>query len=333
VSILSSVRSRMFHLGPEDTAFTRMGARIDPEQMIGLQAILESARIGFNTTLENDRVEDLTERVAGRVDPAFVGFAHEGIGMCLTLLDEMHDRQRVPRFFERCLGTYDFFVPLGVGFALARAPFVRGGIERRAARFRPCYDGLVLNGAGFHEACFKSKGVLERTPTPRGLSADGARCFDHGVGRAVWFMCGGSAERVRDAIAKFPPERHEDLWAGIGTACAFAGSAHADPAGYDAVLGKLDGYLGAHRGVFQVGVTLAAELARRTRHPSRWVARATERFLGLTDSEAGALAERAWTSAHAEGAEAVPYAMYRKFANKIADGLRAAWAEAGRPPA
>ncbi|HEV7498575.1 MAG TPA: DUF1702 family protein, partial [Vicinamibacteria bacterium] len=127
MSIFSSVRRRMFHLGPEDTAFTRMGARIDPAQMAGLQAILESARIGFNTTLENDRVEDLTERVAARVDPAFVGFAHEGIGMCLTLLDEMHDRQRVPRFFERCLGTYDFFVPLGVGFALARAPFVRGG--------------------------------------------------------------------------------------------------------------------------------------------------------------------------------------------------------------
>lgn len=333
MSIFSSLRRKVLHLGPEDTAFTRMGARIDPEQMAGLQAILESARIGFNTALEDDRVEDLTERVARRVDPGFVGFAHEGVGMCLTLLDEMRDRQRVPRFFERCIGTYDFFVPLGVGFALARAPYVRGGIERRAARFPPCYDGLVLNGAGFHETCFKSRGVLERTPRPRGLSPDGARCFDHGVGRAVWFMCGGSAERVRDAIERFSAERREDLWAGVGTACAFAGSAHADPEGYNAVLGKLDGFVGPHRGVFQVGVTLAAELARRTRHPSRWVARATDRFLGLTEAEAGALADRAWKRAEAEGAAAAPYAMYRKFADNIAGELRAAWAEDGRRPA
>jgi hypothetical protein len=333
MSFLTSLRHRVLSLTPEDTSFTKMGARIDLEQQPGLQAILDSARVGFNTTLEDDGLDDLTGRVAARVPAAHVGFAHEGVGMCLTLLDLMRDRQRVTRFFDRCLGTYDFFVPLGVGFALARSPWVPGGIEGWAARFPPCYEGLVLNGAGFHEACFKSKGALERTPKPRSLSPDAARCFDHGIGRATWFMCGGSPERVAASIAKFPADRQEDLWAGVGTACAFAGSAHPDPAGYASVLQALDGSVGPHRGVFQVGVVLAAELARRTRQPSRWVDSASERFLGLREAEAGALADRAWTRAHAEGAPPVPYAMYRKFAALIAEELQASGAAAGRLPA
>jgi hypothetical protein len=329
MSFASLLRRKLFTLGPRDTSFAALGARIDPEQRVGLQAIVESARIGFNLTLEDDRVEDMTERVAQRVEPRFLGFAHEGIGMGLTVLDEIRDRQRLPRFFARCIGTYDFFVPLGVGFALARMPWVRSGLERRATRLPPPYEGLVLNGGGFHQALFRSGGVLARTPVPRGLSPDGVRCFDHGVGRATWFMCGGSPERVREAIAQFPAERHEDLWAGLGTACAFAGSAYPDEAGYDAVLATLDGFLGRHREVFQVGVVVAAELARRTRRPSRWVARASERFLGLTEAEAGAVAERAWNEAHAEGAEPAPYAMYRKFALKMRDGLRECLSSSG----
>ena len=247
----SWLRQTLFAIRPRQMAFARMGARIDPDQAVGLQAILESARLGFNIALADDRVEDLTERVAHVVEPPFLGFAHEGVGMCLTLLDGIRDRGRVPRFFERCIGSYDFFVPLGVGFALARAPWVRGGIEARAARFPPVYDGLILNGCGFHQACFKSGGALERTPAPRGLSA-AARCFDHGIGRAVWFMCGGSPERIGETLAKFEAERREDLWGGLGTACAFAGRAHPDDAGYEAVLGKLDALVGPHRQALQV---------------------------------------------------------------------------------
>jgi hypothetical protein len=324
MSFASRLRRKIFTLSPQDTSFAALGARIDPAQMPGLQAIVESARLGFNLTLEDGPIEDLTERMAQLVKPERLGFAHEGIGMGLTLLDAIRDRQRVPRFFAQCIGTYDFFVPLGVGFALARLPWVRGGIDRRAARLPSPYEGLVLNGFGFHQALFRSRGVLAHTPRPRGLSPDGARCFDHGVGRALWFMCGGSPERIREAIAQFPADRHQDLWAGLGTACAFAGSAYPDDADYAAVLAALDGLLGPHREVFQVGIVVAADLARRTREPSRWVAHAAERFLGLTEAEAGAVADRAWKDAHAEGADPTPYALYARFANKMKEGLQTA---------
>jgi enediyne biosynthesis protein E3 len=320
MSLASWLRQKVFGIRPRDMEFARMGARIDAEQAVGLQAILDSARLGFNVALADDRVEDLSERVARVVEPAFLGFAHEGAGMCLALLDGIRDRERVPRFFERCLGSYDFFVPLGVGFALARAPWLRGGVEARAARFPPAYDGLILNGYGFHEACFRSRGALERTPVPRGLSAAGARCLDHGIGRAVWFMCGGSPERIASALASFEAERREDLWAGLGTACAFAGRAHADEAGYRAALGKLDAMLGPYREAFEVGVVLAAELARRTRHPTRWVSQATQTFLGLSDVEAGAVAVRAWAEAHAEKPTG-PFATYARFAHQIVSEL------------
>lgn len=320
MSLTSWLRRKLFAIRPRDMDFERMGARVDPEQVAGLQAILDSARLGFNVALADDRVEDLSERVAREVAPGLRGFAHEGVGMCLALLDGVRDRRRVPRFFERCIGSYDFFVPLGVGFALARAPWLRSGLEARAARFPPAYDGLILNGYGFHDACFRSRGALERTPRPRGLSDLGARCLDHGIGRAVWFMCGGSPERIHAAVARFEPERHQDLWAGLGTACAFAGRAHADEAGYAAVLGKLGALVGPHRQAFEVGVVLAAELARRTRHPTRWVAQATDAFLGLSDVETADLAGRAWTAAHA-AEPAGTFSTYAGFAQAIVEEL------------
>jgi hypothetical protein len=324
--LASWLRQKLFAIRPRQMAFARMEARIDPEQAPGLQAILESARLGFNVALADDRVEDLTERVARAVEPPFVGFAHEGVGMCLALLDSIRDRGRVPRFFERCIGSYDFFVPLGVGFALARAPWVRGGIEARGARFPPVYDGLILNGSGFHEACFKSGGALERTPRPSGLAA-GAHCFDHGIGRAIWFMCGGSPERIGATLAKFEAERHRDLWAGLGTACAFAGRAHPDDAGYGAVLGKLDALVGPHREALQVGVVLATELVRRTRQPSRWVSQATRTFLGLTDVEANVVWDQAWAAVHRDPVSTEPFAMYGQLADQVASALGRVQAE------
>jgi hypothetical protein len=250
--------------------------------------------------------------------------------MCLALLDAIQDRERVPRFFERSRGRYDFFVPLGVGFTLARAPWLRSGIEARAARFPPVYDGLILNGSGFHEAVFKSGGALERTPRPRGLAA-GAHCFDHGIGRAIWFMCGGSPERIGATLAKFEAERHRDLWAGLGTACAFAGRAHADEDGYGAALEKLDALVGPHREALQVGVVLATELVRRTRQPSRWVSQATKKFLGLTDAEANVVWDQAWAAAHRDPVSTEPFAMYGRFADQVASVLGRVQAEKAAP--
>jgi hypothetical protein len=320
----------LFEIRPREVNFARRGARIDPEQSVGLGQISESLRVGFNMTLADDRLEDLTERIARVVEPQCVGFAHEGAGMCLAFLDWMHDRERVPRFFEKCAGGYDVFVTLGVGFALARAPWVRGGVEARAARFPTSFDGMVLNGYGFHEACFKSGGALDLTPVPSAFSSDARRCFDHGLGRALWFMCGGSPARITASIERFERPRRPDLWAGLGTACAYAGRAYADPGEYAEMLGRFDPAPGLDRESFNIGVVLAAELVRRTGHPNRWVSQATQKFLGLNDVEAGAVSARAWAVAHREPRTS-PYSNYSRYAESITRELSLVQARAASP--
>jgi hypothetical protein len=315
------LRQTLFAIRPREVNFIRMGAKIDPEQTPRFEVIAGALRTGFNLTLADDRLDDLTTRVSAVVEPQCVGFAHEGVGMCLTLLDAFRDHRRIPRFFEHCRGSYDIFVTLGIGFALARAPWVPGGVEARAAKLEAPYDGMVLNGYGFHEACFKSGGALHKTPKPRGQSASGLRCFDHGLGRAMWFMCGGSPERIQAELAGFAPSRRTDLWAGLGTACAFAGRAYPDEGQYRSVLLKLDAQArqdttGEHKEAFDVGLVLAAELVRRTGHQSPWVAQATQLLLGMSDVSAGGISERAWAEAHRETSTG-PFSIYHRFAEFI----------------
>jgi enediyne biosynthesis protein E3 len=328
MSPVNWLRSKILAIRPHEVAFQRMGARIDPPQVPGLQKIADSLRTGFNLTLEDDRLDGLTERVAAAVDPGFVGFAHEGVGMCLALLDEMWNADRAPRFLERCRGTYDIFVMLGIGFAWARVPWTRR-LEGRALRLPAPYDGMIFNGYGFHEACFKSGGVIENTPRPSGLSESPLRAFDHGLGRAVWFMCGGSPSRIAETVARFDASRRPDVWAGLGTACAYAGRAYADMNEYARVLRELSAHVGdgENREPFSIGVVLAAELVRRTRHETPWVAHATESLLGLNFVEAGAVAERAWTEAE-RLATSTPFSMYASYAGAMGTQLASARASA-----
>jgi hypothetical protein len=312
MSFLKWLRERALKLQPRDTNFDKLGVRADPGQRPGLEAIVEAFRQGYNLALDDDDLGTLNDRMARAFEPQFCGFAHEGVGMCLTLLDFFKDRQRVERYFPQCAGSHDYLLVLGVGFALARLPWVRGGVETYARRVPPGFDGLVMNGYGFHEGCFKSGGYLERVEVPD-LTADGARCFDHGLGRALWFICGASPERITQTLSRIPTARHPDLWAGLGTACCYAGRAYTDLAEYDRILTRLDEMVGPEtRAPFHLGVILAAMLQVRAKNPTQWVQRASEFYLKRPSAEVGVIADRIWNeTAGDRGAAKAPYMVYK----------------------
>ena len=66
---------------------------------------------------------------------------------------------------------------------------------------------------------------IQERATPARLSSYARRIFDQGLGRAIWFSSGAVVERVATTIAPFQPERHADLWSGVGLARAYAGGA------------------------------------------------------------------------------------------------------------
>jgi hypothetical protein len=49
------------------------------------------------------------------------------------------------------------------------------------------------------------------------------RVFDQGLGRSLWFVKGADVAAVASAVNPFPFARRDDLWSGIGLACAYAG--------------------------------------------------------------------------------------------------------------
>ena len=54
------------------------------------------------------------------------------------------------------------------------------------------------------------------------------RAVDQGIGRALWFICGGHAPDLATAVGRFARRRQPDLWSGIGLAATFAGGSDPD---------------------------------------------------------------------------------------------------------
>lgn len=321
--ILRWIRTQILMIRRKDTNFEKMGVMCDPAQKPGLDAIVEAFRQGYNLTLADDELSTLSDRMIKAFPPELCQFAHEGTGMCLTILDWFDDDERVERFLKKSPPQFDSLLMLGVGFALARAPWVWGGTENYAKRFAPGFDGLIMNGYGFHEGCFKAHGEIDRTPIPD-LSTQGLRCFDHGLGRALWFVCGASPSRIGRTLAKIPAGRHPDLWAGLGTAACFAGRAYEPGAPFARAWDEMNALAGdTYRPMFNLGIALGAMLQFRSKVYTPWLEHACRVNLGSSTAEAGERAEKIWQEAVANASLArVPYATYQSAGDAMIEAFR-----------
>jgi len=309
---------------PHHVSIDAMGTTCLPARRRGFDEITEAVRIGFNLVLETD--DDpvrLGERLDAALEPGLRGFAHEGVGMGLAILDWFTPWApgRFQAYYAHRASSYDVTLVLGAGFAFARVPVVLGGLERFAERHGRVHDGLVLNGYGFHQALFKSGGAAERWPLPRGLPPALLRAVDNGVGRALWFLCGMEPPRMQQSLARLAPARHLDLWTGLGTACCYAGRAFPDLAEHAKVLEQLEELVGPHRKGLAAGVILAAMVQRRASSQTPWAAQAAERFVGASHETAALRGEEAWKMALA--APGPGFAAYRVFIDALA-GLETA---------
>ena len=140
-------------------------------------------------------------------------------------------------------------IHVGAGWATAR---VRGSLRRAVRRRDPLLGWLVADGWGFHQAYFHP----ERWATgARALAqSDGyaRRAVDQGIGRALWFVTGAAPELVAARIRQFAPDRHGDLWSGVGLAATYAGGVPGDE------LVRLVELAGAHRADVAQGAAFAA---------------------------------------------------------------------------
>ena len=221
-SLRGALRQKLFGVSIRETSFARRGFR---SHSAATRARLESIGgiflVGYHAGLAADRSESLAAELDSVV-LADRGFAFEGAGMALALLDRVTPwrRNRFAHFVEGVAAPHVYMAHIGAGWALAR-------LGRRFAPatlpFDPLMRWLVIDGFGFHEGYFATRRAVDALHRPSWL-CDYATCaFDQGLGRSLWFIEGGDDAAITRRIARFPADRRADLWSGVGLAATYAG--------------------------------------------------------------------------------------------------------------
>lgn len=237
-TLLGALRSLTMTPSLEDVSFAGRKFPVRPSAVTRhLEAIPQAVVCGFEWAIDA-RTLWAVERRLDLVDPEFRGFAYEGATMAYTVRDAMAGG-RGGRARELLAGPgqpHIFLTYIGIGFAMARLPrpLWRNVLPHLPGTpYYPTMSWLVIDGLGFDRAYFDTDKWVARQARPKPYPWQGypgyfARAWDQGVGRALWFIHGAHVDAVTAAVGRFAPDRHADLWSGVGLAATFAGGATAE---------------------------------------------------------------------------------------------------------
>jgi hypothetical protein len=251
----------VFGIDPGEASFERRGfAAKGEESRHRLESIGVTFIDGYDLALQHEDPAALAAALS-RINLERRGFAFEGAAMSLALQDLLLPwrRDRLERFLAGPGSAHAYMLHVGAGWALAR---MRTGTGRYFQRIDPLLRWLAMDGYGFHEGYFHARRTIDAGRRPRGLRGYARRAFDQGLGRSLWFVCGADVEQTARVVAGLAPERHGDLWSGVGLAAAYAGGASATEL---EVLRKL---AGAHLPALAQGVAFAAKARQRAGNPA-----------------------------------------------------------------
>ncbi len=258
-----------------------------------LEGIGRTFLLGYHAALEEDQPDRLGSMLDG-IEPELRGFAFEGAGMGLYLLDLLTPwrRDRLHQFLEGPGAVHVYMVHVGAGWALAQ---LARRVDLALARFDPLLGWLAVDGYGFHQGYFHWPETVEGQRVPRRLSGYARRVFDQGLGRSLWFVEGAEVSRIASTIARFPQPRHGDLWSGVGLACAYAGGVPGE------AIEALVTLAGGHHPDMAQGVAFAAKARQHAGNPASHTELACGVVCGMPADEAASLTDHALTNLMDEG--------------------------------
>lgn len=284
---MKKIRAKLFGLSLEEATFQRRGFPECEERLrLRLEEIGKTFLVGYLASLDTDSHEELRASLE-RVELERRGFAYEGAGMALALMDMLLPwrRDRWKSFVAGPGAPHNYMMIVGLGWALAR---MRRRVTRPLSKLDPLLGWLALDGYGFHEGYFKWKSVIVDHQVPSRLSGYARRVFDQGVGRSLWFVSGADVRRIADSISRFPESRHADIWAGVGLAAAYAGGIDEDS------MRLLVELCGKHHPALAQGTVFACEARRQAGNIATHTALASRIICGMQVDDAAdiAIAER-----------------------------------------
>jgi hypothetical protein len=175
--------------------------------------------------------------------------------MAIWLLDatSIFSKHCWERFYSLASISQPYIVHVGVGWGIARLPWAKRNPEAYLRRFDPMLGWLVLDGLGFHEGYFHTSKWIRDPSRRTRYSPYANRVFDQGLGRSLWFVDGTDIDRIAATIESFDQDRRDDLWSGVGLACAYAGQY------CEKELHSLMDYAQMHLPSFRQGISFGAE--------------------------------------------------------------------------
>ncbi|MFC0865973.1 DUF1702 family protein [Sphaerimonospora cavernae] len=316
-SFLRTLRRRILTPDISETKLATRGFHVkSPEARDLLETVGATFLTGYGHAVQARTPAEAEEHLE-RVPRRFRGFAYEGAGMALAVLDALPlpGGRRVDDFLAGRGDRHIYMVYVGIGWAMARLPRFRWP---RADALDPLLRWLVLDGYGFHQAYFRTEQYVHRQyrdpafPWPSGGAASPAdrayagRAIDQGIGRALWFVAGTDADRAASLIAAFPEHRHPDLYAGAGLAATYAGGAD------EAELRRFWENAGAHRSQIAQGCAFGAEARVRAGLLVPHTTLAAEIFCGMTAEQAAGVTQQVRPREPVQGGELPAYEVWRQ---------------------
>lgn len=317
--------ARRIALAPSlaEVRFAARGFPVPPSPTsAALEAVPQTVVVGFEWGMEATDQRELRRRIE-LLAPELHGFGYEGAMMAAVVRDAMTGfrSRRAAALLAGPARPHLFLTYIGIGFAMARLPRLlwRSVLpELDGVPHHPTVSWLAVDGYAFDRAYFDTEtwvaGRRRFTPYPwQGRPDYFRRACDQGVGRALWFVYGAQPGEVAVAVSRFEPDRHPDLWAGVGLAAAFAGGADAGG------LARLRSAAGDHRAQLGLGSVLAAKARDFSGIVPGHTGLATRELAGLDVAGAVALADD--TEPAAVPADSAP--AYELWRSAIRDRLAA----------
>ena len=282
-SLLGQLKSRMLGLSLEEASFCRRGfPGVDSSSRAHLESVIHTFIKGYNLAVAAADMVELSDRLDSSFSPAFLGFAYEGAGLYFGLLDLLvpRSKSRLDEFTHSAARDHDYIVSVGAGLAIARAPLGLRRLESYQRTLDPMTAWCLADGYGFHQGFFHWKRFIEqRQAAPESLNPQNRRLFDAGVGRSMWWVFGTDPASIASAISRFESDRRHEMWAGIGTALAYAGG---EPPETSWILLN---QAGPYRFDLLSGIPFAAHMRDKGRNPSECTDRVCRSLLGMSVAE------------------------------------------------
>ncbi len=216
------LRKLVFGIPADETKFSKRGfTAISEEVRQRLEYVGETFVFGYHSALKHDDQTALAQEL-DTLPNEMRGFAYEGAGMALTLLDFLSPfkRNRFQNFVQGVGEHHVYMIYVGAGWAWAR---LFRNVNKAVTKLDPLLGWLAVDGYGFHEGYFHWQQRIDKQQIPKHLHGTTKNVFDQGLGRCLWFVKGANIDEIVKTIQSFDSQRHADLWGGLGLAVCYAG--------------------------------------------------------------------------------------------------------------